>query len=382
MASAKKKGKREKSSLKTALLLLELLLIAVVIVLRSMQTIPTSETTQPGEDAGMTAALFGNSADSENLKQQNSGDGTSVAYSADSSDDSTLEEADISAGTGNAAGAASGNNNANNADARQGTDQPIASAGIVRRNDYTEETWHLASDMVYTYRYQQEEGSAAIAQLLDELKRADPSLGELWEKVMAFWSEVNREDYVCGSIPDDLPEDDSLCFVTLGFQLLPDGEMAPELLERCRTALECMRQYPAARLLLTGGGTAARGNPATEADKMAEWFESQGIPREKIIIENSSLTTTQNAKNSIRILAEQYPQIRTLAIVSSDYHIRLGSLLFQSAAYLREFEEGDPACVVAANASFPTAGSSVYESVSMQAQDLWSLMDPTYGFDS
>ena len=37
-----------------------------------------------------------------------------------------------------------------------------------------------------------------------------------------------------------------------------------------------------------------------------------------------------------------------------------------------------PACVVAANASFPTEGSSVFETISVQAQDLWSLMNPTY----
>ena len=372
MSRAGRKKKPNNSVIKALLVTVELLLIILVVLLRNGQTPPDSEAQQPAENAGSTAALSPNHAAASSA-------GGSFAESTG------MASADEQTGSGSSdgaetvvqnTGASPSSDDAGISALQEGTESSAESAA--RRSDYNEETWHLASDMVYTYRHQQEEGASAIAQLLDDLKRADPPLGALWEKVMAFWSEVNREDYVLSTLPEDLPRDGSLCFVTLGFQLLPDGEMAPELLERCRTALECLRRYPEAMLLLTGGGTAAVGNPATEADQMAAWFESQGISRERMIIENTSLTTTQNALNSIRILAEQYPQIRSLAIVSSDYHIRLGSLLFQCAAFLREFEEGDPACVVAANASFPTEGSSVFETISVQAQDLWSLMNPTY----
>ena len=355
MSRAGRKKKPNNSVIKALLVTVELLLIILLVLLRNGQKTSGSETQQPAENAGSTAALSPDHAASSA--------GGSLAESTG------MTSADEQTGSGSSAGAETGVQNTGASPAADDAGAPALQEGTglsaesaARRSDYNEETWHLASDMVYTYRHQQEEGAAAIAQLLDELKRADPPLGTLWEKVMAFWSEVNREDYVLSTLPEDLP----------------DGEMAPELLERCRTALECLRRYPEAMLLLTGGGTAAVGNPATEADQMAAWFESQGISRARMIIENTSLTTTQNALNSIRILSEQYPQIRTLAIVSSDYHIRLGSLLFQCAAFLREFEEGDPACVVAANASFPTEGSSVFETISVQAQDLWSLMNPTY----
>ena len=362
-----KKKKTKSPLLSAAVLLAELLLVAFLLLLRNGERTSVPAAVQPGSDVGMTAEDPVNGGNPDSSVLENVGKESADPTASDSSDSEIWE-----AETDRSPDAEGG------APVQQNTGTPNLMDSRAERSDYNDETWHLASDMVYTYRYQQEQGSAAIAQLIEELKGADPDLGSLWEKVMAFWSEVNTEGYVRSDLPDGLPRDDSLCIVTLGFQLLPDGEMAPELLARCRKALECMQQYPEAMLLLTGGGTAARGNPATEADKMAEWFLQQGIPRERMIIENTSLTTTQNAKNSVRILAEQYPQIHTLAIVSSDYHIRLGSLLFQSAAYLREYEEGGWTAEVAGNASFPTEGDSIYDTVAMQAQDLWSLMDPTY----
>ncbi len=362
-----KKKKTKSPLLNAAVLLAELLLVVLLLLLRNGERTSVPASMQPGSDVGMTAEDPAKSGNPGSSVLENTGKG-STDHSASSSSDSENREEE----TNKPPDAEEG------APVQQNTGKPVITDSRAERSDYNEETWHLASDMVYTYRYQQEQGAVAIAQLIEELKGADPDLGSLWEKVMAFWSKVNTEDYVRSDLPDDMPRDDSLCIVTLGFQLLPDGEMAPELLARCRKALECLQQYPEAMLLLTGGGTAARGNPATEADKMAEWFLQQGIPRERMIIENTSLTTTQNAKNSVRILEEQYPQIHTLAIVSSDYHIRLGSLLFQSAAYLREYEEGDWTAEVACNASFPTEGDSIYDTVAMQAQDLWSLMDPTY----
>ena len=133
----------------------------------------------------------------------------------------------------------------------------------------------------------------------------------------------------------NLPDDDSLCLAALGFQLNPDGTMREELVERLKVLKAASEQYPNALIVCTGGGTAAEDPAATEAGRMAEWLESQGVNPSRIIVEDHSLTTAQNAIYTFDILNEQYPQVRQIAIISSDYHIATGTLLFGAEAILR-----------------------------------------------
>ncbi len=80
---------------------------------------------------------------------------------------------------------------------------------------------------------------------------------------------------------------------------------------------------------------------------MAEWLQAQGVNPRRIIVEDRSLTTAQNAIYSFDILEEQFPQVRQIAIVSSDYHIETGTLLFGAEAILR-----DSGITVVSNASW------------------------------
>ena len=171
------------------------------------------------------------------------------------------------------------------------------------------------------------------AEALDALAALDSSLGEKWTRIMDLWEasvEVNEE------LPDGLPEDDTLCLVGLGFQLNPDGTMREELVERLKVMLAASEKYPNAIIICTGGGTAADDPTATEAGRMAEWLEAQGVDPSRVIAEDQSLTTAQNAIFTFDILAERYPQVRQIAIISSDYHIATGTLLFGAEAILRD----------------------------------------------
>ena len=188
-------------------------------------------------------------------------------------------------------------------------------------------------------------------QALSALASLDPSLGEKWSKIMDLWKAPVA---VNDSLPDDLPDDDSLCLVALGFQLNPDGTMREELIERLKVLLAAARQYPNAVIVCTGGGTAADEPAATEAGRMAEWLGSQGVSSSRVIVENRSLTTAQNAVFTYDILEEQYPQVTRIAIISSDYHIATGVLLFGAEAILR-----NSPVEVAGNAAWQAPGGTL-----------------------
>ena len=170
---------------------------------------------------------------------------------------------------------------------------------------------------------------------LSALTALDPSLGEKWSRIMDLWEAPAA---ACEALPDDLPGDDSLCLVALGFQLNPDGTMRDELVERLKVMLAASEQYPNAVIVCTGGGTAAGDPMATEAGRMAEWLAVQGVDPARLVVEDRSLTTAQNAVFTFDILAEKHPQVKRIAIISSDYHIATGVLLFGAEAILRDSE--------------------------------------------
>lgn len=125
--------------------------------------------------------------------------------------------------------------------------------------------------------------------------------------------------------------------------------MEEELLGRLKTALNCAQKYPNCRILCTGGGTASQNPEMTEADAMAQWLIAHGIGSERIIVENQSLTTTQNAIFSHRMLMEEYPEITRTAIISSDYHIPWASILIKT-----QFILNGGSLEVISNAAYPT----------------------------
>lgn len=197
---------------------------------------------------------------------------------------------------------------------------------------------------------------AKTAQLLAELRQQNPDSGEKWQEIMDYWDYVNSMPITYDLLPEDLQTEGKLAIVVLGYQLEADGGMRPELVGRLETALGCAAQYPEAYLLCTGGGTAS-GNPgATEAGAMAAWLTEQGIAPERIILEDKSKTTAQNAQFSHAILSEQYPDVTELVIVTSDYHIPWGSVLFQTQSILL----GETRPRVIAHAALHTQQTNTY----------------------
>lgn len=197
------------------------------------------------------------------------------------------------------------------------------------------------------------EAEQKTEELLSELSAADPAAGAKWSSIMNLWRTVNDGlDIQENVLPDGLPDTDELCMIVLGFQLNPDGSMKDELIERLTVAKASAEKYPNALIVCTGGGTASENPNATEAGEMAKWLIENGVDASRVIVENQSLTTAQNAIYTYQILTEQYPQVKKLAIVSSDYHIATGTLLFEAQAILRAEEPGKEAMAVVSNAAW------------------------------
>ena len=198
-----------------------------------------------------------------------------------------------------------------------------------------------------------------IAQLED----IDQDTADKWRRIIPFWDYVNSELVINdGMLPDDLPDTDELAIVVLGFQLNPDGSMRQELIGRLSVALSCALQYPNSVIVCTGGGTASANDEITEAGSMAEWLIDNGIDPERILIEDQSMSTAQNAVYTYRLLEREAPQVNLVAIISSDYHIPTGVLLFETEAILMASEPGEERYNVISNASFDTDNVQFLES--------------------
>lgn len=192
-----------------------------------------------------------------------------------------------------------------------------------------------------------------IDSLLNELSALDSGAGTRWKSVMDLWmSQKLGQPLHYDVLPDGLPNTDELCIVVLGFQLNPDGSMKDELIERLNVALNSAKKYTNAYIVCTGGGTAEKNESATEAGEMAKWLAAKGVDKKRIIVEDNSITTAQNALFSYDILISRYPSVKKLAIVSSDYHIATGELLFKAESILRANAPGNEKLEVVSNAAW------------------------------
>lgn len=201
--------------------------------------------------------------------------------------------------------------------------------------------------------YGQHADPAEIEPLLDDLQQHDSETGTLWRGIMDYWTQADMDmPYSKKELPDSLPDDDTLCITVLGYQLNADGSMQAELIGRLKTALACAKQYPNAVVLCTGGGTAVSDRNATEAGRMAEWLTEHGLRSDRLLIEDRSRTTAENARFSYQLIRTQQPQIRSVALVTSRYHIPWGALMFESEFRLCAAEDIQPVLHVDACCAF------------------------------
>ena len=211
----------------------------------------------------------------------------------------------------------------------------------------------LIEQIITYYGCYGQEADDRVKELLAKLKKTDRRQGKLWTDIMAYWDYADNELTVnTDKLPDGLPDDDSLAIAVLGYQLNADGSMQEELLGRLSVAMTCAVQYPNAYVICTGGGTALNNPKVTEGGQMGEWLIRNGLDRNRLIVEDKSLTTAENASNSYEILLRDYPQVHSVALVSSSYHIAWGSLMFEAAFLKSAAEKQTPEIHVISNSAF------------------------------
>ncbi len=104
--------------------------------------------------------------------------------------------------------------------------------------------------------------------------------------------------------------------VVLGYGLLPDGSMRPELIARLRAGYVQALLAPGSPIIVTGGNPR---NGVSEAVAMAEWLVRHGIPAERVHLDPAAVDTVQNAHHAARIMHEI--GARDAVVVTSADHI-------------------------------------------------------------
>ncbi len=104
-----------------------------------------------------------------------------------------------------------------------------------------------------------------------------------------------------------------------------------ESAERVLDTIQLTHRYPAARILISGGGGTVFGDGAAEAPIIAAYLKSVGVDPARILVEDRSRTTSENALFS-RELAKPREGERWL-LVTSAWHMPRAVGVFEKAGF-------------------------------------------------
>lgn len=107
--------------------------------------------------------------------------------------------------------------------------------------------------------------------------------------------------------------------------------VANESSERVLDTIQLAHRYPNARILISGGGGTVFGEGAAEAPIIAEFLKSLGIDSRRMIVEDRSRTTYENAIFSRELVKPQEGE-RWL-LVTSAWHMPRSIGVFEKAGF-------------------------------------------------
>ena len=260
--------------------------------------------------------------------------------------------------------------------------------------DRTEEKALLKQLLLYYTQYRNAEGYVSdysseadydIDRILADLSEKDSYLGAAWKEALEYWDDALYPfdgDFTVneGILPDGLPNNSSLAIVCLGYALnKTTGEMEDELIGRLQVTLDSWKKYPEAVIAVTGGGTAPQSaHPEhTEGGEMKKWLIEHGVPEDKIICEDKARNTYGNAANTYAILAAEYPEVTDVAIITSQYHVPRGCVLFEIQFLETAAENGEECKIhVVSNAGFYVEKENYANNGGYEGFNMFSMQVP------
>ncbi len=107
--------------------------------------------------------------------------------------------------------------------------------------------------------------------------------------------------------------------------------VANESAERVLDTIELAHRYPRARILISGGGGTVFGDGVGESPIIADYFKRIGIDPARIIVEDRSRTTTENALYSLELVKPREGE-RWL-LVTSAWHMPRAIGVFEKTGF-------------------------------------------------
>jgi vancomycin permeability regulator SanA len=114
--------------------------------------------------------------------------------------------------------------------------------------------------------------------------------------------------------------------VVFGNKVNPDGSLSKRLERRLDKGFELFRDSTI-KLLIVSGGLGKEGH--YEGTKMYEYLIAKGIPKDRIIVDNSGTTTEATADN----VSKMNVNTKSITVISQYYHISRAKLACRNKGF-------------------------------------------------
>lgn len=129
--------------------------------------------------------------------------------------------------------------------------------------------------------------------------------------------------------------------IVLGFRTKKNGQPNLILKSRLDKALDLSKELIIKKMIVTGS---AVHNQFVEAEVMKKYLVENGIPEEKIILENQARNTVENAQYSLQIVSKYH--LENVIVITSPYHKKRTKIIFDQ--FFKDYQ------LIASNQSFAT----------------------------
>ena len=123
-------------------------------------------------------------------------------------------------------------------------------------------------------------------------------------------------------------EYDEDAIIVLGCGLNSDGTPSPTLEHRLEGSLDYYEKNPDCYVVVSGGYS--RFHNATEGSAMKKYLADNGIPAEKILVDEQATNTKENFEYAMQLLRQAGVKADNIVFVTNDFHI------FRSTAYAKQ----------------------------------------------